>query len=209
MRLIAITLIAITLQGCGTVSSTKLNTQPVQSTVFEFQDQRPEEQRITAKFHEPAGEITQLGDDAVSPPSPELVKTWLNNKLSYQLAQKKVVLKEFSVRILDPTVSIDEQRFEQSTASSGADPISSLLARWLITATESARSEKTVSVQIAGKVGEQEFTGSGRGSFKGRVTENNINSVITQALDATISDIMQTMAFLEPPSKAATQPNTK
>jgi len=206
MRLIAITLIAITLQGCGTVGSTKLNTQPVQSTVFEFQDQRPEEQRITAKFHEPGGEITQLGDDAVSPPSPDLVKTWLNNKLSYQLAQKKVVLKEFSVRILDPTVSIDEQRFEQSTASSGADPISSLLARWLITATESARSEKTVSVQIAGKVGEQEFTGSGRGSFKGRVTENNINSVITQALDAAIADITRLLTAHILPSESAAQP---
>ncbi len=208
MRLIATVLIVVILQGCGTAGSLKLNLQPIQSTVFEFQDQRPEEQRITAKYHESSGEITQLGDDAVSPSGPDLVKTWLNNKLSSQLAQKKVVLKEFSVRIFDPTVSIDEQRFEQSTASSGADPISSLLARWIITGIESSKSEKAVSVQIAGKIGDQEFTGSGRGSFKGRVTESNINSVIVQALDAVISDIMQTMALLDPPSKAATQPNT-
>lgn len=60
MRLIAITLIIMTLQGCGTVGSTKLNMQPVQSTVFEFQDQRPEDQRISTKFQESSGEITQL-----------------------------------------------------------------------------------------------------------------------------------------------------
>lgn len=209
MRLIATILIVVILQGCGTAGSIKLDLQPTQSAVFEFQDLRPEEQRITTKYHESSGEITQLGDDAVSPPGPDLVKTWLNNKLSSQLAQKKVVLKEFSVRILDPSVSIDEQRFEQSTASSGADPISSLLARWIITGIESSKSEKKVSVQIAGKVGDQEFTGSGRGNFKGRVTENNINSVIAQALDTVISDIMQTMALLDPPSKTAIQPNTK
>lgn len=207
MRLIAITLIVIALQGCGTVGSTKLNMQPVQSTVFEFQDQRPEEQRITAKYQESSGEITHLGDDAVSPSGSDLVKTWLNNKLSSQLARKKVVLEEFSIQILDPGAAIDEQRLNQANASAGADPISSLLARWVITGIENTRSEKIVSVRIAGKIGEQEFNGSGRESFKGRVTESNINSVIVQALDAAISDITRLLTASNLPSELATQPN--
>jgi hypothetical protein len=210
MRQIAITLIVIaTLQGCGTTRSTKLNVQPVQSTAFEFQDQRPEEQRITARYQESGGEITQLGDDTVYPPGPDLFKTWLNNKLLPRLTHKKVVLKEFFVRVLDPAASIDERAFDQATASSGADPISSLLARWLITATESTRSGKIVSVQISGKIGEQEFTGSGEGSFKGRVTEGNINSVIVQALDAAVSDITRLLTAGNSPSELAKQPITK
>jgi len=205
MRLIAVTLIVMTLQGCGTVGSTKLNMQPVQSTVFEFQDQRPDDQRVTVKHQGPNGEITQLGDDAISPPGPDLVRSWLNNKLSSQLAHKKVVLDEFSVQILDPKVAINEQGMDQATA--GADPISSLFARWVIVGIESARSGKTVIVQITGKIEKQEFTGSGRENFKGRVTESNINSVIVQALDAVISDITRLLTASN--SELAKQPITK
>ncbi len=210
MRLIAITLIITALQGCGTAGSTKLNIQLAQSTVFDFQDQRPEDQRISTKFHGSSGEITQLGDDAVSPSGPDLVKTWLSNKLSSRLVRKKIVLQEFSIRILDPKVVINEQSMDHAVASTPtADPISPLLARWFIIGIEGARSEKMVSVQIAGKIGEQEFTGGGRESFKGRVTESNINSVIIQALDAAISDITRLLTVHDLSSELGAQPNPK
>lgn len=136
------------------------------------------------------GKSHSLCDDTVSPSGPDLVKTWLNNKLSSQLVRKKIVLQEFSIRILDPKVVINEQSMDHAVASTPtADPISPLLARWFIIGIEGARSEKTVSVQIAGKIGEQEFTGGGRENFKGRVTESSISSVIVQALDTAVSDI--------------------
>lgn len=190
MRSIASSLAVLALVGCGTVGSTKLDVRTSEPVAFSFLDERPAEQRATLKSQEMYGELTRLGDDAITPTGPALLKTWLNEKLSTRLAGATVVLREFSVEILDPAVSIDEGRFGAAMESTpGADPVSGLLARWLIGGIESVKSDKTVGVRISGKIRDREFSGRGGGSFKGRVSEDNINSVITQALDAAVADI--------------------
>jgi hypothetical protein len=54
---------------------------------------------------------------------------------------------------------------------------------------ERIKSEKYVGVRISGKLGDNSFTSRGDGNFKGRVSETDINSVITQALELAATQI--------------------
>ncbi len=176
--------------GCGTVGSAKLDVMPPKFVAFEIQDERPAEQRTSSKTKESYGEVSRLGDDAMTPPGPELLKAWLGDKIGARLSRKQIVLSEFSVEVMDPAVQINEQGFNNAMASTpGANPVSGLLARWLIGGIESVKSDKTVGVRIAGKFDGADFAARGGGSYKGRVSQANINSVITQALEGTVTEI--------------------
>jgi hypothetical protein len=176
--------------GCGTVGSTKLDVTPPTFAAFEIQDERPAERRTSSKTNESYGEVSRLGDDAMTPPGPELLKAWLGDKIGARLSGKQIVLSEFSVEVVDPAVQINEQGFNNAMASTpGANAVSGLLARWLIGGIESAKSDKTVGVRIAGKFAGSDFAARGGGSFKGRVSQANINSVIAQALEGAVTEI--------------------
>ena len=144
--------------GCGTVGSTKLDVTPPKFAAFKIRDERPAEQRTSSKTKESYGEVSRLGDDAVTPPGPELLKAWLGDKIGARLLGRQIVLSEFSVQVVDPAVQINEQGF-------------------------------SIGVRIAGKFDGSDFVARGGGSFKGRVSQANINSVITQALEGAVTEI--------------------
>jgi len=181
---------ALLLAGCGTVGSTKLDVAAAKFAAFEIKDDRPIEERESSISRNSYGELSRLGDDAITPSGPQLLKAWLGRKLGERLSGKTIVLKEFSVQVVDPKVTLDGGGFSSAMAATpAANPVSGLLALVFIGAIESAKSNKTVGVRITGTIDNVEFLASGGGSFKGRVSEANINSVITQALDHAASEI--------------------
>jgi hypothetical protein len=94
------------------------------------------------------------------------------------------------VQVFDPAVQIDEQRFGNTMASTpGVNPLSGGLARLLIGGIEGAKSDKTVTVRIEGELDKQVFGTSSHGIFRGRVSSEDINSVILAALDAAIVEV--------------------
>jgi hypothetical protein len=205
---VAIVATALALSGCGSVATTKLNVTSKEVTSFAFRDERPLELRLSYKNAASYGETTRLGDDSISPSGPVLVKAWLHDKLGARLAGKKIVLTEFSVEVFDPAVSINEQNFQNAMASTpGAGPLAGALARLLVGGIESARSDKTVGVKIGGKIDDDDFNARGGGAFKGRVLGDDINSVITQALDNTVSEIDKVLsAPKEKPDSTEVEP---
>lgn len=190
MRIFLVATLSIALVACGTVGSTKIDASPKESVSFQFQDERPIDQRLTTKSKSPAGELTFLADDSIEPSGPTLLKTWLSDKFGDGIAGKNVVLLEFSVKVFEPVVAINEQGF-QSAANSvpGAGVLGVLLARLLVGGIENATSDKSVGVRISGKIDNSEFSTSANGIFKGRVTESNVNSVILQALDGIVDEV--------------------
>lgn len=189
---------AMALSACGTVNSTRLEVAAPAFTGFEVRDERPLPQRTSAKTVESHGEITSLGDDAIAPSAPELLKAWLGGKLGERLSGRTIVLSEFFVQITDPNVSLDEGRLNQAMASTpGADALSGLVARWIIGGIESARADKTVGVRIGGKVDQKEFWAGASGLFKGRVSETDINSVIAEALGNASAEIEKALRGAE------------
>ena len=196
--------------GCGTAGTTKLDVPPPKFAAFEIKDERPAEQRTSSKTKESYGEVSRLGDDAMTPPGPDLLKAWLGDKIGTRLSGKQIVLSEFSVQVVDPAVQVNEQRFGNAMKSTpGANAVSGVLARWLIGGIESVKSDKTIGVRIAGKFDGSDFAARGGGSFKGRVSQANINSVITQALEGAVTEIERLlMAPVAPPSNPTLRPTS-
>src|SRR2546427_9154168 len=110
--------------GCGTVGSTKLDVTPPKFAAFEVRDERPAEQRTSSKTKESYGEVSRLGDDAVTPPGPELLKAWLGDKIGARLLGRQIVLSEFSVQVVDPAVQINEQDRKSTRLNSSHSQIS-------------------------------------------------------------------------------------
>lgn len=190
MRTAALLLVASIVASCGTTSSTKLDIRPTGVVSFDFRDERPAEQRLTRKSRVSYGEMTLLGDDGISPEPPALFRTWLEKALSKELAGRVVALREFSVQIIAPDAVVDEQGFSTAAgATPGANAVATMLARALVGGVGSAGSEKMVSVRIGGRVADREFSARWGGSFKGRITEEDVNSVIVQALDAMVKEV--------------------
>jgi hypothetical protein len=206
MRSIWMAAFAMALSGCGTVASTKLDIASHQPPTFELVDERPAEVRVTRKSSGLEGDVTSLGDDGINPAGPKLLQSWLSQHFSSRIAGRQLILQEFSVEITDPTVSVDNQEFGTAVAATpGADPLSAMLAYWLIVGVERIKSEKYVGVRISGKLGDNSFTSRGDGNFKGRVSETDINSVITQALELAATQIDIFLKTEEEASKAATR----
>lgn len=189
------------LAGCGTVDSTRIDYKPADTMSFRFEDERPVEERLTTKGRSPAGHTTLLADDSITPPGPVLLKAKLSETLGGKISGRKVVLSEFSVQIFEPVAVVNEQAF-QSAANSvpGAGIAGVLFGRLLVGGIEAVKSEKTVRVRIAGAVDAAKFEATEYGTFRGRVTEDDINSVILKALDGTASRIRDELA--KPPAAA-------
>lgn len=118
------------------------------------------------------------------------------------LAGKTIVLRDFEVRVNDPAVVIDEGRFAQTASNvPGANPLSALLARALVGGIESARSQKFVTVLISATLGQSPVEASGTGSFKGRVSETDVMTVIESALGEVKREIEKQIAQVPEPGK--------
>lgn len=185
MRLAAFLGIALLLVGCGTTTSTRLDLKPVEVTSFQLNDERPENQRRTQQSKISSGTMTNIGDDGVSPAPPEIVRTWLHEKFATRITGSTVVLREFSIQVVDPDAIIDEGQFSNAASSTpGANPLSIVLARLMVGGIESVRGEKKVDVRIEGLIDDRVFYVRSGGVFRGRVNEGDINTVIMQALES-------------------------
>ena len=67
IRLMIMAVIAVIVTGCGTTASTKLDVAVAKRGAFEFRDERPGNNRISAKTVQYGGETTTIGDDAIQP----------------------------------------------------------------------------------------------------------------------------------------------
>jgi hypothetical protein len=130
-----------------------------------------------------------LGDDKLTPPGPTLLRSWLHSKGPGTLEGKRVVLHQFVVQVYEPPV--------RAVSSADAAGIAGLaLAHGFAAIT----SEKTVMVRIEGTVDGQQFTAVKWGGFRAGVSQNNINSVIRQTLDAAVASITETLAAKKEPA---------
>jgi hypothetical protein len=171
------------LASCGTVDSTNLEVPREEKLVFEFQDHRPPPERTSARSASRGEVLTRLGDDRLTPPGPTLLRTWLHTKGPAALQGKRVVLQDFVVQVYEPHV--------EAHPAAHAVPIVGQIVGHTIAEVASA---KLVTVRIVGTVDGQEFAALERGSFKGRVSEKDINSVIRKTLDAAVTRVAEILA---------------
>jgi hypothetical protein len=176
--------LALVLAACGTVDSTKLDVKSAETRIFEFQDHRLPTERETSRTGKGGEVLTRLGDDRISPSGPALLRAWLHDRGPQTLEGKRVVLEEFLVQVYEPPV--------RAMAGAEAAGLLGLLLGHGIAATNSP---KAVTVRISGTVNGKEFAAIGLRSFKGRVQENDINSVISEALDEATAKIANILAI--------------
>ena len=182
---------ALFCSSCGTTSTATIDVKTVETTSFAFEDKRPSKQRASGKEILGNSVTTTLGDEAIIPPSPKLVRTWLQQSLAAPLQGKQVELRNFITEIVEPgTAGIDEGRFASSVATvPGANPLSALLARGLIGGIESAKNTKTVRVEIEVAVNGKAIYVRWSEKYQGRVTERNVNEVIQKILDILVQHL--------------------
>lgn len=162
------------LSACGTTSTVKLAIQKPDKTSFTFHDERQPEQKLSQTDKSAFGETLIYGDDNLSPPVTEILCATLQKQLSTQLEGKTVSLNKFYVRVFEPTVSIDYNRLHAASASVPGGYAAEPLTALLIMGIENIKSEKIVSIDMEGAVGNVKFTTSVSDSYRGRVTEKNI-----------------------------------
>ena len=101
-------LIAASLAGCGTATTTRLNVSPYETGEFKLVDERPADRRLSYETVESYGQITNLGDDAIAPTPMQLTRTWIGKALPTRrddVAQDKDGPADYAAaRLIHPTV---------------------------------------------------------------------------------------------------------
>ncbi len=187
-----IVLLALAVASCGTTSSVKLSIAPPERINFQFSDERPIGERISRTQDSEAGTTSYYGDESISPSPPDLFKSYMAKNLSELLSNKNVKLTSFLVSASDPRLAIDPDRyFDAVNSVPNANPLGAILALPLILGIESIKSQKIVSVHIRGALNDQEFSTVCSDSFRGRATENNVQTVILACLDKVADGIRE------------------
>ncbi|HUJ44312.1 MAG TPA: hypothetical protein VLW52_11970 [Opitutaceae bacterium] len=208
MRQIVWILVLVALTGCGTVSGTKIDLRSAAPTIA-LQDDRTEMDRVTRKERKSYGQITYYGDDKISPPPPQLLASWLGERFSAPLKGKRVSLREFSIEVEELDATINEQQFQNVVQSTpGAGPVTASIAHWLVGSFEKAKLPKTVYVNISGKIDGRDFSAGAKGAFKSRVTAEDLNSIITRALDAAVVDVQRVLSSEDMVPNQTAQPTS-
>jgi hypothetical protein len=168
---------------------------PHESVTFRFADSRPAEERVTRRNESSSGTKTIFGDSDITPPPPAIIRGYFARHIGELLKDKTVALNEFRVSAFDPAVSLDRNRFESSAQSvPNASAGGILLAAPLILGIESMKSEKTITVVIRGTVNGKDFSSFSSEGFRGRATEQNVQSMIVAALERAVDDIKKVLA---------------
>jgi hypothetical protein len=172
------------LVGCATTTYVQVDITPTTFASFDYRDERPNDQRTSAKSNEPYGygEITRLGDDRITPTPPVLLKTRLQQTLSKAISGKTVVLQEFSIRIFDSKVA-------GRSASNATSFLWPLNAIGVGNAIDDANTSKTIDVRISGKVGNRDFSGRSSNGIKGPASDDAVKAAILEALDAAVVEV--------------------
>ncbi len=192
MRLMMMAVFALVLAGCGTTASTRLDVV-AKKGAFEFRDERPGNHRVGGKTVQTGGETTTIGDDGIQPEPVALFHTWLTKLPVERFDGKAVVLQEFEIQIYEPNVTGNPNRSFSTAgvpqASPGVAMLGILIGKGMLYGLDSARNQKSVHTRIAGTIGDQAFAANAYGSFKGRVSESDINSVVLKALDNLVLEV--------------------
>jgi hypothetical protein len=191
------------LSGCATSMTAKIDTTPYAGEKsVKLVDNRPKESTVKSKTFETSGAHTYLGDADIQPPTLELIQKWANSRASHIPSNSEITLNEFTVRIIEPDVTVDPRQLEQARQSTpGASPLAAVLAGWFIEGVESIRREKTVTVQISGNVDGKAYEARAHGAFKGQLSTEDISSVIELGLKNAAESISTALS----PQKQASQ----
>lgn len=148
---------------------------------FLLLDKRALQQKLSHKETDSNGTNSYLGDNSLNPTGPESLKTALQRKLKTALSGTSITLTDFSVTVYEPSVSLPYG----GGAYGEPDPLTKLIVLGI----EKLKSEKTVLVQVTGKIGETSFSGSTSENYKGVVTDGNIRAVVDKTLEDVVSQI--------------------
>lgn len=175
MKYLLYLLISITLNGCSTTSlqNHSETTSKVNNNIaFNLVDERPAQQKQSRIVEADHGADAYLGDRELNPNGPNALKTFLQQKFGNKLGGRALALTNFTVEIYKPTASLPY---------GDADNI---FAELIVLGVEKLKSEKTVLVQISGKMNGKSFSSGYSENFKGLVTNNNIRHTINMTLEA-------------------------
>jgi hypothetical protein len=175
------------LSACGTTTSVRYDTQVPESTSFSFRDERPSVEKHSRQDRNLLGTTLFFGDDNLTPAGPELLKAALESRLHANLHGKTVSLDEFTVYVYDSAAPFGSDRLHgASSLPSGyaAAPLAGL-----ISGIDKVRSDKIVRVRIKGSIDLTRFSTNTADTYRGRVTEQNIRTTLSKALDAAASEV--------------------
>jgi len=190
--------LVVLLGACGATSDVKIAAPIQEVTSFTLIDERPGENRASHIDEGIAGTSVFYGDDNLSPPAPELMKTWLYKSMSSELAGKAVTLRLFTVSVFDPSATVDPDRFDAANKTARATvpnagglqgAAGAALAVPIIYGIESAKSEKSLYVRIEGEVDQKPFYVIHSERVRGRVTERNVRNTIIRGLDKLVASL--------------------
>jgi hypothetical protein len=125
------------------------------------------------------------------PSGPELLKASLESRLHAMLAGKTVSLSEFNVYVHEGGATLDPDRLNAVAASTPGGYAGAPFAGLLLRGVEKTRSDKTVRIQIKGKVGVTEFSSSTADTYRGPVTEEDMQATLTKALDEATAQVQR------------------
>ena len=182
----------VLLGACGATSDVRIATPIQDVTSFTFLDERPSDNRASHIDGGIAGTSVFYGDDKLSPASPELMKTWLQNGMGAELAGKTVTLRLFTTSVFDPGATVDRDQLDAAKNTARVSvpkgggvqgAAGAALAEPIIYGIESARSQKSLYVRIEGDIDQKEFSVIHSERVRGRVTERNLRNTIVRALN--------------------------
>lgn len=184
MKIFFALVVAALLAGCGTTGSVTHAIPKLNEPNFTLRDERPSDERKSRRDSNAVGTTTYYADDNLSPTPAELLERALSNASIADLKGKTVTLRTFHVYVIEPAVSLDGERFTSAVRTvPNPSPAGVFLAAPFIVGIESIRSQKLVSAVIRGSVDETEFVAQHTDRFRGRVSEENIRSVLAAALE--------------------------
>jgi hypothetical protein len=191
MRYLNYVLIVVLLSGCGSVSSIRFGSRVPESTSFAFRDERPPEERASRTQRSNYGKVLYFGDDRVSPPGPDLLKASLESRLHAMLAGKTVSVSEFHVYVHEAGASLDPDRLNAVAAATPGGYAGAPFAGLLDRGFEKVKSDKTVRIQIKGKVDQTEFSTNTADTYRRAVTEEDLHATLSKALDEATSQVQR------------------
>jgi hypothetical protein len=192
MRYLKFAFLSLLLTGCGTVNSVRYDTPLPSTTSFEFKDERSPEARHSKQAASRNGKMVYFGDDNLSPPGPELLKAALESRLHAALKGKTVSLKEFTVFVYDVTMPPEGDR-QKAAASTPGGYAAAPFAGLFLGGFERARSDKVVRVLIRGNVDRAEFSTTSSDTYRGRISERDVQATLSKALEKATVVVQQTV----------------
>jgi hypothetical protein len=192
MRYLRFVFICLLLAGCGTVTSVRYDTPVPSTTSFAFKDERPPESRQSRYGKSSNAKLVYFGDDNLVPSGPELLKAALESRLHQELKGKTVSVKEFTVFVYDSAMPPENDR-QKTAASTPGGYAAAPFAGLFLGGFERARSDKVVRVLIRGNVDRAEFSTTSSDTYRGRVSERDVQATLSKALEKAAAVVQQTV----------------